>query len=143
MNNEPSNVPALCLTLRGRASWFGGPHDTGIQPWEGLALVHYMSQAPELFLPYLGMQDIALARRLNPEALYCAMRWDYTRTPKNVLLGCLVIVTTLDERFQCVCTPIDWGPHEKTGRLIDLSPGAFKTLRIRTDDEVRATLIKP
>ena len=32
--------------------------------------------------------------------------------------------------------PPDWGPHEDTDRLADLSPGLMDALGITTDDEV-------
>ena len=30
----------------------------------------------------------------------------------------------------------DWGPHENTGRVADLSPSLLEDLAIETDDEV-------
>jgi hypothetical protein len=32
--------------------------------------------------------------------------------------------------------PADWGPHQDTGRVADLSPGLMEDLGIQTDDEV-------
>jgi hypothetical protein len=32
--------------------------------------------------------------------------------------------------------PADWGPHENTGRVADISPGLMQYLGIETDDEV-------
>ena len=32
--------------------------------------------------------------------------------------------------------PADWGPHEDTDRLADISPGLIEALGIETDDEV-------
>jgi len=32
--------------------------------------------------------------------------------------------------------PADWGPHENTGRVADISPGLMDDLGIQTDDEV-------
>jgi len=32
--------------------------------------------------------------------------------------------------------PSDWGPHQSTGRVADLSPGLMADLGIETDDEV-------
>jgi hypothetical protein len=37
--------------------------------------------------------------------------------------------------------PADWGPHESTGRIADLSPALMDALGIETDDEV--TVIYP
>jgi hypothetical protein len=33
--------------------------------------------------------------------------------------------------------PADWGPHENTGRIADISPGLMADLGIETDDEVQ------
>jgi hypothetical protein len=32
--------------------------------------------------------------------------------------------------------PADWGPHEDTGRVADISPGLMKALGIQTDSSV-------
>jgi hypothetical protein len=32
--------------------------------------------------------------------------------------------------------PADWGPHEKTGRIADLSPKLMDDLGVTTDDEI-------
>jgi hypothetical protein len=32
--------------------------------------------------------------------------------------------------------PADWGPHQDTGRVADISPGLMEALGIETDDEV-------
>jgi hypothetical protein len=37
---------------------------------------------------------------------------------------------------QFIAHPADWGPHEDTGRVADISPGLMQALGITTDDEV-------
>jgi hypothetical protein len=37
---------------------------------------------------------------------------------------------------QMLAFPADWGPHENTGRVADISPGLMQYLGIETDDEV-------
>ena len=37
------------------------------------------------------------------------------------------------------CYPADWGPHEDTGRIADISPSALEYLGISTDDDVVVT----
>jgi len=32
--------------------------------------------------------------------------------------------------------PADWGPHEDTDRVADISPGLMEALAITTDDEI-------
>lgn len=77
---------------------------------------------------------------LNPDSFYCAMRWRSTggkfyRNDGNPR----VVVWNESNRKAVVCLRTDWGPHVRTGRLIDLSPGAEAALEIQTDDVVRVT----
>jgi hypothetical protein len=39
--------------------------------------------------------------------------------------------------------PADWGPHEDTGRIADLSPGLLADLGLETDDEVEVIFPHP
>src|SRR4051812_40899125 len=66
------------LRGEGAASWFGGPEDTGVSPDEGLAFIYSVDDAPYLFLPYQPEGTSGLARRLDPQVFYIAMRWDYS-----------------------------------------------------------------
>jgi hypothetical protein len=126
------------VTVTGKCSWFGGPHDRGVGPHEGLALVHSARQLPELFLPDTGL---GLARRLNPEKFYCAMRWDYHRHPISWLLEHTVTVSAHGKSFEA--HPVDWGPNRRTGRIADLSPGLLEALELDTDDIVIITIPEP
>jgi N-acetylmuramoyl-L-alanine amidase len=124
--------------ITGTMSVFGGPKDTGVSPSEGLALceLHEMELFPEdLFLPQQPPNTTGLARRLNPEAPYVAARWDYDETPRSYLQGAVVIVTNTKTGKQAAAQPIDWGPHEDTERVCDLSPGLAELLELETDDE--------
>ena len=127
----------------GPCSWFGGPEDTGVAPDEGLAFIFDAADAPQLFLPQQPPGTTGLARRLDPEQLYCACRWDYQTTPKDMLADPSNLALILAERTGrwCLAWPSDWGPHEDTGRAVDLSPGALEELEIDTDDVV--TVIYP
>jgi N-acetylmuramoyl-L-alanine amidase-like protein len=121
----------------GKCSYFGGPHDEGVSTTEGLAFISDIMQAPQLFLPYQPEGTTGLARRLNPYVHYVACRWDYSKTPKEMLRGgdvALVRVPNTDLAFQAF--PADWGPNEATGRIADLSPSLMTDLGLTTDDEV-------
>ncbi len=118
-------------TITGKCSWFGGPHDTGVGPHEGLALIQSARQLPEVFLPDNGH---GLARRLDPSKFYIAMRWDYHKTPVSWLLQHTVTVGAHGLRFEA--HPVDWGPNARTGRIADISPGLMKALGVETDDEI-------
>jgi N-acetylmuramoyl-L-alanine amidase len=121
----------------GRCSQFGGPEDTGVSDEEGLAFIYSKDDAPHLFLPdHPDWKQFGLARQLNPFIHYVAVRWDYSRTPKETLLEHTALVRSLRTGRSLTAFPADWGPHQDTGRVADLSPGLMADLGIETDDEV-------
>jgi N-acetylmuramoyl-L-alanine amidase len=129
----------MALHLRGKCSWFGGPDDDGVAPDEGLAFIAEVEQQPSLFLSYQPEGTTGLARRLNPDAFYIACRWDYDETPAFMLLEEMALVKSVKTGKYFKAYPADWGPHEDTGRVADLSPGLMTALGIQTDDEVEVT----
>lgn len=124
------------MNLRGKVSWFGGPEDTGVSPSEGLAFIYEVDDAPHLFLDDQPSGTTGLARRLDPEQLYIACRWDYDVYPKPSLLQHLALVKSPKTGRMFYAFPADWGPHQDTGRVADISPGLMEELGITTDDEV-------
>jgi N-acetylmuramoyl-L-alanine amidase len=119
----------------GRVSKFGGPLDSGVDADEGLAWITDVSQAPHLFLSVQPPNTTGLARRLNPFVHYIAMRWDYDKTPKEMLLDNVALVRATKTGIALTAFPADWGPHIDTSRLADISPGLMQDLGITTDDE--------
>src|SRR5262245_38961053 len=132
----PEPTPDSHFVARGKCSWFGGPDDTGVSPSEGLAFIYSWDDAPHLFLLEQPHGTTGLARRLNPKLFYVACRWDYSQTPKSMLAGPMrqAIVRAKGKEF--LAWPADWGPHEDTRRIADLSPALMKSLELTTDDEV-------
>jgi N-acetylmuramoyl-L-alanine amidase len=126
----------MSLTLKGKASWFGGPEDNGVAPDEGLAFIYDVDTAPHLFLSYQPEGTTGLARRLNPQVPYVACRWDYDVTSPLMLLEEMALVHAPKTGKSLKVYPADWGPHVDTGRVADLSPGAMEILGIKTDDTV-------
>ena len=122
----------------GKMSYFGGPEDTGVSASEGLAFISSVDQAPQLFLPTQPEGTTGLARRLNPFVNYIACRWDYNVTPKAMLAesGDRALVRSLATGREALAFPADWGPHQDTDRIADLSPGLCEVLDLETDDEV-------
>jgi N-acetylmuramoyl-L-alanine amidase len=120
-------------------SWFGGPDDNGVSPSEGLAFIDDVDDAPYLFLDEQPAGTTGLARRLDPDKLYIACRWDYDQYPKSSLLQHTAHVMSVKTGKAIECLPADWGPNESTGRVADLSPGACYLLGIETDDEIQVT----
>jgi hypothetical protein len=125
------------LHVIGRCSEFGGPFDTGVSPDEGLAF--YDSVTPDnqhLFLPLQPEGTTGLARRLNPWVHYIACRWDYDVTSREMLRSHTALVRSRKTGYAIFAFPADWGPHENTERVADLSPGLMLDLNLHTDDEV-------
>jgi N-acetylmuramoyl-L-alanine amidase len=128
--------PEPLFYARGKASYFGGPNDLGVDEDEGLAFIYEIDDAPHLFLPQQPTDATGLARRLNPFVNYVACRWDYQTTSKASLLQARAKVKATKTGIELFAFPADWGPHEDTGRVADLSPGLMESLGIDTDDEV-------
>ena len=126
------------LQLRGLVSWFGGPEDIGVSSSEGLAFIYEVETAPHLFLATQPPNTTGLARRLNPSVPFIACRWNYDEYSKTFLASmkhvALVTAPKTGRRFRA--WPADWGPHESTGRVADISFGLMEYLGIDTDDEV-------
>jgi hypothetical protein len=143
---EPAKPTAIAgtKTVTGKVSEFGGPKDTGVKEDEGLALVE-ISDLAHFHGLFLAADDprlegaTGLARRLNPDACYIAMRWDYHETPKAFLQSIQVQVSANGKHV--MARPVDWGPNVKTGRVADLSPGVLAALGLKTDDT--ATILYP
>ena len=133
------------MRVTGRVSHFGGPQDTGVSPSEDLAWWEdwddvVEDKATELFLPHQPPNTTGLARRLNPDKFYLAMRFDYDQFSKEHLAtsGDRALVRAQNGR-QFLARPCDWGPGEQTGRVCDVSPGLMTALGIETDDTVTVT----
>ena len=128
----------MTLTLLGKVSWFGGPTDKGVAPDEGLAFIYEMETAPHLFLPFQPKGTTGLARRLNPFVHFIACRWDYDVYPKVMLASqdYLALVRSTKTGVALRAFPADWGPHEQTDRVADISLSLMEDLGIKTDDEV-------
>lgn len=138
------------ISLTGKISYFGGPDDSGVGPAEGLALLELSDLTSwryrHLFLaPSMWDNGKGLARNLNPNALYCAMRWNEVGVDHSTARNAMVKVIA-SSGVHIWVQPCDYGPgdgkvvdgqqDQDTGRLIDLSPGAVKSLGLQTDDNV-------
>lgn len=138
---KPQNI------LIGRLSTFGGPKDTGVSPSEGLALIEPPDLSQwwfrHLFLSQQPPGTTGLARRLDPAAYYCALRFDYHETSRSMLRASLVLITNSLTGRSVFARPADWGPNIRTKRMIDVSPGVAAALSLTTDDRVEARLITP
>ncbi len=133
------------ISSTGKCSWFGGPADTGVSSSEELALIEPVDLS-DWWFRYLFLKNnppgtTGLARRLDPDAYYCAMRWDYSVTPREFLRRNFVTVSA--NGISLLVRPVDWGPNADTDRLIDCSPGILSKLRVKTDDLVTVSVPSP
>ena len=126
----------VLFSAKGKCSWFGGPQDEGVDEDEGLAFIYDYDSAPHLFLKEQPTGTTGLARRLDPAVPYIACRWDYDVTPKEMLARKDTFALVRAGKWRVLAWPADWGPHETTDRVADLSPGLLETLGLETDDEV-------
>ena len=129
--------PGVTVRFAGKCSHFGGPNDMGVSPDEGLAFIYEYDQRPDLFLDEQPYGSTGLARRLDPEKFYVACRWDYDKTPKEMLddFDKMALVRAQNGETR-LAWPADWGPHGDTDRAADISPGLMAALGIETDDEI-------
>ncbi len=135
------------ITIDGKMSTFGGPNDPGVRPDEGLSLFDASDVAPntDLFLPTQPPGTTGLAKRLNPDAMYLACRWNLGVTPKNFLRlkTTLVTVTNPANTKSEKARPADTGPAMETGRVADLSPGLAETLGLHTGQTCHVEIPTP
>jgi len=136
IGTEPEPPEGVLFSARGSCSYFGGPEDVGVSPSEGLAFFYKVEDAPHLFLPDQPPGTTGLARRLNPQLFYVACRWDYDVTSKEMLARPNYQALVRAGHLEFLAWPADWGPHESTGRVADLSPALMDALDLETDDEV-------
>ena len=130
-------VTSVVLKAKGKVSWFGGPEDDGVSPSEGLAFIYSVADKPDLFLPKQPPGTTGLARRLDPEEHYIAMRWNYDVYSKEFLRSDVVAKVYAPSTGRVfLAAPADWGPHVDTGRVADISPGLMEMLGIETDDVI-------
>ena len=140
LQQAPAPSSEFLFQASGKCSHFGGPEDTtGVADDEGLAFHYEITEANQhLFLPQQPAGSTGLARRLNAKGVhYVACRFDYAKTPKEMLAGPdMALVTNEKTGVAATAFPSDWGPNEATGRVADLSPALMRDLELVTDDVV-------
>lgn len=130
----------------GKLSTFGGPKDTGVGPAEGLALITQDDLAEwwfrRLFLAVQPPGTTGLARRLDPDAFYIAMRWSDHKISQETAARALFRLTNPHKAApQVFAQGADFGPATRVKRLVDMSPGCADRLGLETDQIVRVEMI--
>ena len=140
------------MKTQGKMSTFGGPHDTGVAADEGLALIEPGDLIEwwfrRIFLPAHPPNTSGLARRLNPEAFYIAMRWATLESSESSGATFVSRETARRSIFRLSANgksifaqAADFGPAVRTKRVVDMSPGAASALGLTTDDIVEVEMI--
>jgi hypothetical protein len=131
------------VKIKGKMSTFGGPHDTGVAAYEGLSLITRSDLVEwwfsRIFLNTQPVGTSGLARRLNPEAFYIAMRWGDRAITNSMARRALFRLTANVKSI--FAQAADFGPAVRTKRVVDMSPGAANALGLTTDDEVEVEMI--
>jgi len=125
--------------VRGKVSHFGGPNDRGVTASETGAIT--LENLRALNNPLNPSAD--RLRRQPENYYYVAMRWDYRPVSKRSWRNLRILVTNPANGRSIVVRPVDWGPHTRTRRIIDLSPQALVDLGMRTDQEALVAFAKP
>ena len=109
--------------VRGKVSWFGGPSDTGVSSTETGAITG--------------------ERLRSLTGYFVAMRWNYSPNGRTFWRDARILVRNPSTGASVVVRPVDWGPHTRTQRIIDLSPEALSALGLDTDDEALVAFAAP
>lgn len=125
--------------VRGRVSHFGGPHDTSIGERDTGAITQ--ERVRRLNNP-LDPSPERLADRPE-DYYYAAMRFDYSPNGKPFWREARLLVVNPANGAAVVVRPIDWGPHTRTGRIVDLSPRSLEDLGLETDDQALVAFAAP
>jgi hypothetical protein len=110
-------------------SWFGGANDQGVTAAETGALTGETLRS--LNTPPNPTPSQARARPAR--YYYVAMRFDYSVRGRSWWRNARLLVVNPLNGQAVVVRPVDWGPHTRTRRVLDLSPQALRDLGLRTD----------
>lgn len=123
--------------MLGRISTFGGPNDSGMTHNEGLALYEHKEAdlRPDLFRQRATDLTEGSSKRLKNTALYFAYRFPKAHN-RNGLQHSIFWFINPKNGLTIPMSLVDWGPHERTKRVFDISTYAAELLRVQTDDEI-------
>lgn len=123
----------------GKVSWFGGP-DADPRWKNGKTAI----SREKLASLNRRRKPSKKVRRVHADKYYyAAMRVGYEGQSRRWWKKARLLVENPETGDAVVVRLVDWGPHPKTGRLIDISPQALKDLGLSTDDEVLVSFARP
>lgn len=125
--------------VRGTISNFGGPDDTGVSTTETGAITG--ERLRSLNTPMDASRAVIESR---PEDFYyAAMRWSYSPGNRTFWRDARILIRNPVTGAQVVVRPVDWGPHIRTGRIIDVAPQTEDDLGVSTDANVDVAFAAP
>ncbi len=128
--------------MTGQISTFGGPFDTGMKDTENLSLYNENEHAvcdrwPDLFLPRSIDLSQGTSKRLRPDALYFAYRFDHRLSRDQYRRIPWILTNPVNNKYVMVRL-VDWGPNptrmDTKHRTFDISPRAAELLEVKTDE---------
>lgn len=129
------------MKIIGKLSFFGGHTDNGMSHSEGLSLFehHEADLRPDLFFPQSSDPTEGTSKRLrNTQAYYIALR---VTGDRDDLKNSVWMVKNPKTGQSVLASLVDYGPHERTGRAVDVSDAIGRALRVETDDVIEVTPI--
>lgn len=134
------------MKVSGKMSTFGGPTDTGVSANEGLALIsdHDLREwwFRRLFLDAQPPYTTGLARRLDPDAFYIAMRWAQLGIGRSAARRSIFRLSNPANNKRIFAQGADYGPAAWTNRECDMSEGCAFALDLNTDDTVEVEMVE-
>ncbi len=125
--------------VAGRVSHFGGAADRGVSADETGAITE--ERLRSLNVP---ANPSANDLRQRPEDFYfIALRFNYRPNSTGWWRDQKIMVLDRRSGRAVVTRPVDWGPHTRTGRVLDVSPQTMTDLGVRTDAELLIAFADP
>lgn len=131
--------------LKGKMSVFGGISDSGMTKSEGLSIYehHEADLRPDLFTPRSSDLSLGTSQRMKPETFYFAYRFPLNPRPdRKALQGTQWLFRNPQNGRMATAWLIDFGPHERTDRVFDLSPGLANALQVATDQQIEGISVE-
>ncbi|MBO6933999.1 MAG: N-acetylmuramoyl-L-alanine amidase [Deltaproteobacteria bacterium] len=125
--------------VRGKISWFGSPDDRSI-PTSGTGAitgerVRYLND------PVDPSAETLAAR--PADYYWIAMRWNYEPRGREFWRNARFVLTNPATGASVVARAVDWGPHTRTRRVVDVSPQVMSDLGLVTDQDVLVAFAAP
>lgn len=125
--------------VRGTVSHFGGASDLGVTPTETGSITGEVLRSLNTPASPTAAQVAA-----NPNAFYyVAMRWNYTPNGRTWWRNARIALRNTATNRTVIVRPVDWGPHTRTARIVDISPQAMTDLGVSTDASILVAFAPP